>query len=106
MLLDEEGIEEIEEAETEYAGTKKDFVRLFMTIGKIDKIKVGDIVKSISAEAGISARKIGSIALFDRFSFVEVPSDLADKVILAVNDSVMKGRKVRIQHARKREKGY
>ncbi|MBI4654699.1 MAG: DEAD/DEAH box helicase [Nitrospirae bacterium] len=102
MLLDGEDIEEIGQAETDYAGAKRDFVRLFMTVGKMDKIKVGDIVKSISAEANIPARNIGNIALFDKFSFVEVPADLADRVISAVNDSMMKGRKVRIQHAKKR----
>jgi ATP-dependent RNA helicase DeaD len=105
MILEWEDIEEIEEAKTDYTGRKKDFVRLFMTIGKRDRINVGDIVKSISAEAGIPVRKIGNIALLDKYSFVEVPANLADKVILAINDSIMKGRKVKIQHAKKRERG-
>jgi ATP-dependent RNA helicase DeaD len=105
MILDWEDIEEIEEAKTDYTGRKEGFVRLFMTIGKRDRINVGDIVKSISAEAGIPVRKIGNIALLDKYSFVEVPANLADKVILAINDSIMKGRKVRIQHAKKRERG-
>lgn len=106
MLSGQGAIEEIAEPSA-YAGDKrdKDSVRLFMTIGKSDKIMVGDIVKSISAEAGIPAQNIRNIAVFDKFSFVEVPSNLADKVILAINDSVMKGKKVRIQHARKRENG-
>ena len=104
MLLDTEDMQEIEEPEKGYAGQKKDSVRLFMTIGKMDKINVGDIVKSISAEAGIPERKISNIALFDKFSFVEVPADLADRVISAINDSIIKGRKVKIQHAKKRER--
>ena len=104
MLLDTEDMQEIEEPGKGYAGQQKDSVRLFMTIGKMDKIKVGDIVKSISAEAGIPERKISNIALFDKFSFVEVPADLADRVISAINDSIIKGRKVKIQHAKKRER--
>ena len=104
MLLDTEDMQEIEEPRKGYAGQQKDTVRLFMTIGKMDKIKVGDIVKSISAEAGIPERKISNIALFDKFSFVEVPADLADRVISAINDSIIKGRKVKIQHAKKRER--
>jgi len=104
MLLDTGDVQEIEEPEAVTTGKRKDFVRLFMTIGKMDKIKVGDIVKSISAEAGIPERKISNIALFDKFSFVEVPADLADRVIGAINDRVIKGRKVRIQHAKKRER--
>lgn len=96
-------LEEIESPEAAYPGAKKDTVRLFMTVGKMDKVQVGDIVKSISAEAGIPARKIGNIALFDKFSFVEVPANLADRVIQAVNDSIMKGRKVSVRHAMKRK---
>jgi ATP-dependent RNA helicase DeaD len=103
MLFGEAEVEDIGE-EVTYPASRKDFVRLFMTVGKIDKIKVGDIVKSISAEAGIPARKIGNIALFDKFSFVEVPANLADKVIMAINNSMMKGRKVRIQHAKRKER--
>lgn len=105
MLLDSEDIDEIEGIEpTKHAGHKADFVRLFMTIGKKDKVRVGDIVKSISAEAGIPARKIGNIALFDKFSFVEIPSNLADGVIHAINDSIMRGRKICVQRAKKQDK--
>jgi ATP-dependent RNA helicase DeaD len=86
------------------AGRDKDYVRLFMTIGKMDKIKVGDIVKSISDESGIPARKIGKIALYDKFSFVEVPADLADRVISAVNNVMLQGRKVAVRHAKERDK--
>ncbi|HEX8949675.1 MAG TPA: DEAD/DEAH box helicase [Dissulfurispiraceae bacterium] len=105
LLLDVGDAGEIEEIEAGYGGRKRDFVRLFMTVGKKDKVKVDDIVRSISAEAGIPARRIGNIALYDKFSFVEVPADLADGVIRAVNDSIMKGRKVKIGHAKKQQRG-
>lgn len=103
MMMGEEQIEEIEEITTGYDGGKRGVVRLFMTVGRKDKIRVEDIVRSIAAEANIPARRIGSIALYDTFSFVEVPADLADRVIRAVNDSIMKGRKVKIGHARKKK---
>ncbi len=102
MLLDSQDTDEIENIEpSSTARQKADFVRLFMTIGKKDKIKVGDIVKSISAEAGIPARKIGNIALYDKFSFVEIPANLADVVIHAINDSIIRGRKISVQRAKK-----
>ncbi len=104
MLLESDEIEEIAGIETNDIGHKTDFVRLFMTIGKKDKIKVGDIVRSISAEAGIPAKKIGNIALLDKFSFVEIPANLADGVIHAINDSIMKGRKISVQRAQKQDK--
>ncbi len=95
---------DIKESGTVQPSSDTGFVRLFMTIGRKDKIKVADIVKSISAEADIPARKIGNIALFDTFSFVEVPADLADRVISAINDIMMHGRRVRIQHAKEKRK--
>lgn len=86
------------------ASYRSGFVRLFMTIGRKDKIKVGDIVRSISEEADIPAKKIGNIALFDTFSFVEVPAGLADRVIGAINDIMLHGRRVKIQHAKEKRK--
>ncbi|MEW5744891.1 MAG: DEAD/DEAH box helicase [Nitrospirota bacterium] len=103
LLLDTGEIEEIEEIRTDYDRGRRAFVRLFMTIGRKDKIRVEDIVRSIAAEAGIPARRIGNIALYDTFSFVEVPADVADKVILAVNNSIVRGRKVKVGHAKKRQ---
>jgi ATP-dependent RNA helicase DeaD len=81
-------------------GSRQGLVRLFMTIGRKDKIKVADIVRSISDEAGIPAKKIGNISLFDTFSFVEVPADLADRVISTINDIILHGRRVKVQHAK------
>jgi ATP-dependent RNA helicase DeaD len=74
-------------------------VRLFMTIGRKDKVKVPDIVKSIAEEANIPQHKIGKIDVFDKFTFVEVPAELADRVVRSVDDVIMMGRRVKIQQA-------
>ncbi len=76
-------------------------VRLFMTIGRMDKINVTDIVHSIAAEAKIPQRKIVNVRVLDKFTFVEVPEELADGIIGSLNDMVLKGRKVRVAEARK-----
>lgn len=83
-------------------GPKNGMVRLFMTIGRKDKIRVPDIVKSIASEANIPYSKIGNIDVFDKFTFVEVPEDLADRVIRSVDDMMMKGRRVKVQKAKAR----
>jgi len=104
IIFGDMDVSDIKEFAAERPSSSTGFVRLFMTIGRKDRIKVGDIVKSISDEADIPARKIGNVALFDTFSFVEVPADLADRVISAINDSVLHGRRVRIQHAKEKRK--
>lgn len=101
MLFGKTEVEEIKEGGFAHPGAKGDYVKLFMTVGKKDRLNVGDILRSISTEAGIPAGKIGNIALFDTFSFVEVAAELADKVIASINNRMMKGRKVKIQHATK-----
>jgi ATP-dependent RNA helicase DeaD len=91
---------EMREAPVEEEYEKAGMARLFMTIGRKDKIKIADIVKSIASEANIPYSKIGSIDVLDKFTFVEVPEDLADRVIRSVDDMMMKGRRVKVQKAR------
>lgn len=79
---------------------KNGMVRLFMTIGRKDRIKVADIVRSIALEANIPHSRIGNINVLDRFTFVEVPEDLADRVIRSVDDMIMKGRRIKIEKAK------
>jgi ATP-dependent RNA helicase DeaD len=84
---------------------KTGITRLFMTIGRKDKVKIPDIINSIAAEANIPHGKIGKIDVFDSFTFVEVPAELADRVIRSVDDVIMMGRRVKIQQAEGKGKG-
>ncbi len=77
--------------------------RLFLTIGKRHKFKVGDIVRTISEKSSMPGRSIGKVAVFDKYSFVEVPSDLAEQVIGSINDMIVGGRKVKVKTARKKK---
>jgi ATP-dependent RNA helicase DeaD len=107
MVFGDIGRVDIEEAERRGRFTSDaGFVRLFMTIGKKDKINIGDIVKSISEEAGISAEKIRNIAIMDRFCFAEVPSELAEKVISTINNTMFKGRRIKVHHAKEKAKKH
>jgi len=83
---------------------RADMRRLFLTIGKKDNIRVGDMVRTISERSGIPGRNIGNIALFDKYSFVEVPADLAEQVIGSINDMIIGGRKVKVQSARAKKR--
>jgi ATP-dependent RNA helicase DeaD len=75
-------------------------VRLFMTIGRKDNIKVADIIKSIASEAQVPNSKIGQIDVYDKFTFVEVPEPLADRIIGSVDAIMVKGKRIRVQQAR------
>jgi len=70
------------------------FTKLFINVGERDGARKGDFVGAITGEAGISAEQIGNIDLRDSHSIVEVLSDVAEKVITALNGSTIRGRQV------------
>lgn len=97
-----EGLNEGEEIVQEDTGAKQGMVRLFMNIGRQQKINAGDVVRSIAEKAGISGREIGQISIFDNFTFVEVPKENAEKVIEVMHQSMLSGKKVAVAKARPR----
>lgn len=75
-------------------GPERGMTRLYLDIGRADNVRPGDIVGAIANEASIPGRAIGAIELYDRFSFVEVPSNQADKVVRALKNTTIRGRKI------------
>ncbi|WP_373521020.1 DEAD/DEAH box helicase [Aquiflexum sp.] len=65
--------------------------RLFLNLGKKDRIRPNDIVGAIAGETGVPGRSIGGIDIFDNFSFVDVPQKDADHVISVMRNNTIKG---------------
>ncbi len=77
--------------------------RLFLNIGRGENLRPGDLVGAIAGETGISGQSIGAIGILDRSAFVEVPSAHAERVIAALKNTKLRGRKVNVQIARPME---
>jgi ATP-dependent RNA helicase DeaD len=75
-------------------------VRLFVSVGRKDRVQPRDIVGAIAGEAGIPGRVIGAIDIFDAYSFVDVPERDVRKIINAMNGNTVKGKTVNIEVAR------
>jgi ATP-dependent RNA helicase DeaD len=75
-------------------------VRLFLNVGHNLGIRPQDIVGAIANEANIPGRSIGSIDIFDSYSFVEVPGDTSQQIIDALGQSGIKGKYVNVEVAR------
>ncbi len=73
--------------------------RLFINLGKKQKIRPGDILGAIAGESGINGSDIGAIDMYDKFSFVEVPIDVAAKVIDKMKQVKIRGHKVNMEMA-------
>lgn len=84
-------------------GGRPGMVRFFMNIGRSQKISVQDIVRTIAIEADIPAKDIGKINIYDKFTFVEVPEDVAEKVLGVMHRNTIKGYKVNVEPARSRQ---
>ena len=74
--------------------------RLMVNIGRKDYVRPGDIVGAIAGEADIPGNTIGSIDIFDNHTYVDVPKDVANRVVDAMEGNTIKGRRVSIEVAR------
>jgi len=83
-------------------GASAGMARLFITVGREQKIRPGDLVKLIAEKTGLSGKAIGNIKIMEKFTFVEVPRESAEKVIDALQRSMIGGRKVSAAPARPR----
>ena len=89
------------ERRTGQQGTgEKGMTRLFMTLGHKDKVQTAEILKAIAVEAGIPGKRVGKIDIMDNFTFFEVPSEIVEKVLTAMNRAVIRGRKVTVTKAK------
>lgn len=74
-------------------------VRLFFNVGSKMHVAPRDLVGAIAGESGIPGRTIGAIEIHDRFSFVDIPADLADDVMNVMNGSQIRGFRVAVEKA-------
>ena len=84
-------------------GGRPGMVRFFLNIGRSQKITVPELVRTIVKEADIPARSIGLINIFDKFSFVEVPEQYAERVMGVMHKNSIRGYKVNMEPARSRD---
>ena len=80
-------------------GAEEGMVRLFINIGKKQNIRPGDILGAIAGETGMPGKLIGTIDMYDKYTFVEVPREYAHEVIEVMKNSKIKGKNVNIEPA-------
>ena len=73
---------------------------LFFNIGKDQNVKSGDILGAVAGESGIPGRMIGSIDMYDKYTFVEVPEDCADEVLMCMQKVKIRGKIVHVEKAK------
>ena len=85
-------------------GAERGMVRLFINVGRKQRVQAKDIVGAIAGEAGISGKLVGTIDIYDKYTFVEVPKANAKKVLEKLKNVKIKGNKINIEKANKKNK--
>ena len=100
MQLGEPSSQTLPKEEFGDTGAEPGMVRMFMNIGKKDRVRIGDILGAVAGESGMEGALVGTIDMYDNFSFVEVPQEYAAAVLEAMNHSKIKGRRVNMEPAK------
>ena len=100
MQLGETSTQTLPKEEFGDTGAEPGMVRMFMNIGKKDRVRIGDILGVVAGESGMEGALVGTIDMYDNFSFVEVPQEYAAAVLEAMNHSKIKGRRVNMEPAK------
>jgi len=74
---------------------------LFISGGRKEKMRPGDILGALTGEAGrMTAAQIGKIEIHDHFSYVAVSKEFAQTALARLNQGRIKGRKFRVELVR------
>ncbi|BBF44705.1 DEAD-box ATP-dependent RNA helicase CshA [Lachnospiraceae bacterium KM106-2] len=106
MIMGSEN-EQIEEASSNnfnYEGTggKDGMVRLFINIGKNQNVRPKDILGAIAGETGMPGRLVGTIDMYDKYTFVEVPKEYAKEVVDIMKNAKIKGKNINVEPANRK----
>jgi ATP-dependent RNA helicase DeaD len=82
------------DASREKGASRPGYTRLFISMGKKDRLHPRDVVDLISESTNLPGNKVGDIALYDKFSFVEVPNEFAEEVVGQLGRASIQGQPV------------
>lgn len=78
--------------------------RIFINIGKNHKITPGDLIREISKRSGIDGKLVGKIDIHSTYSFIEIPEQYAELVLVSLDKARIKGVPIVVEPAKKKKK--
>jgi ATP-dependent RNA helicase DeaD len=73
--------------------------KLIVSGGRAEGLEPSDIIAAITAATGLDGESVRNVRVLERFAFVEVPEDEAERVVSAVSGSVVRGHALRLEAA-------
>ncbi len=104
MMMGDDSDREEDKAMEDFGdtGAEAGMVRLFINLGKSQRVRPGDILGAIAGETGMPGKLIGSIDMYDKYTFVEVPREYASEVIQVMKTAKIKGKSINIEPANRK----
>ena len=78
-------------------GREPGMARVYVGAGREAGIRPGDLVGAIANEAKVNSSMIGAIQIEDRFSVVDVPEAMAQRIVEVLGRARIKGRKAAVR---------
>lgn len=79
--------------------TSKDKTRVFLTIGKMDKLKNGSLLDLLKKETNIAKENFSNIEILNKFTFLDVDNKVIDKLKKGLTNKKFRGRKINVEIA-------
>ena len=77
--------------------------KLIKNVGKNHRVSPGDIIKEIVKRSGIDGKEIGKIDIHNSYSFIEIPHQFAEIVLLSFDGAKLKGVNIVVEPAKKKK---
>jgi ATP-dependent RNA helicase DeaD len=74
--------------------------RIVAGAGRADGLEVADLVRAVTAAAGLDGEAVRDVRVLERFTLFSVPQSEADRVVESVDGSDLAGRELRVELAR------
>jgi len=79
------------------------FTQLFVSIGRNRRVFARELTELFTEKLQLAAHELGSVRVFDKYSFVDINPARADEAITKLSGSEVKGRTITVNFAKKKE---
>ena len=79
------------------------FTQLFVSIGRNRRVFARELAELFTEKLQLDAHELGSVRVFDKYSFVDINPARADEAITKLSGSEVKGRTITVNFAKKKE---
>ncbi len=84
-------------------GTAAGYTQLFVSAGRNRRVHARDLVQLFRDRLALPEGRLGAVRVFEKYSFVEVPTSLASDAVTRLNGQEFAGRPLTVEVAKRHE---